>query len=760
MSFSIHLNVHFLCSSLRLSRRPASNFKGWTWISTMASLGSDHLSPPTGLLSPPEDIPSVFLLMKCESMKQLKQIHSHMITTGLILNPPQQNRIIAFCCTHEAGDMDYARLVFDTIQEPNLYIWNTMIKGYSRSKLSNYAALMYLEMSRKGVKPDSYTFPILLKAFSREIALCCGEELHAQILKLGFDSNAFVQNALVHMHLLCGQIETARVVFDNCSKRNVVSWNAMISGYNKSKSFEESLKLFNEMEKMRVLPTPATLVSVLSACTKLMDLEIGIQVHRYIKDRKVEPNLTLENALISVYAACGEMDAALELFKSMKIRDVVSWTAMVTGFTNSAQLDKAQEFFDQMPERDIISWTAMIDGYVRANRFREAMRIFSEMQAANVRPDKFTMVSILTVCAHLGALEAGEWLRVYIDKNKIKADIFVRNALIDMYSKCGNIDSAQKIFQEMPQKDKFTWTAMIVGLAVNGHGEEALDLFHEMLRSSVKPDEVTYIGVLCACTHGGLVDKGRELFSRMTTFHGIEPNVTHYGCMVDLLGRAGHLIEAQELIKNMPMKPNSIVWGALLGACRVHKDAELAEIAVKHLLELEPENGAVYVLLSNIYAACNRWGDVREVRKMMMDRKIKKTPGCSLIEMNGVVHEFVAGDQSHPQSSEIYSKLDKMAQDLKLAGYVPNTTEVFLDIGEEEKENALHQHSEKLAIAFGMISSPPGATIRITKNLRMCIDCHHVAKLISRLYDRKLIVRDKTRFHHFRQGFCSCKDYW
>ncbi|KAL5729483.1 putative pentatricopeptide repeat-containing protein [Ranunculus cassubicifolius] len=579
-------------------------------------------------------------------------------------------------------------------------------------------------------------------------------------MKFGFDSNVFVQNALIHMYSLSGQVGVARKLFDKSPKKDVVSWNAMISGYNKIQMYEESKKLFNEMEKGGVQPTAVTLVSVLSACVKLKDFESGRHVHQYVKDFRVIPTLILENALVDMYAACGRMDFALSLFENMKVKDVITWTTMVSGFTNCGQVDLARDFFNKMPERDSVSWTAMTDGYLKANRFKEALEIFREMQATNIRPDEFTMVSVLTACAQLGALEVGEWIRLYIEKNKIKRDLFVGNALIDMYSKCGDVESALKIFKKLHRRDKFTWTAMILGFAVNGRGEEALDLFTRMLMASVAPDEVTYIGALCACTHAGMVDEGRELFVQMISEHGIEPNVSHYGCMVDLLGRAGELKEAQELINNMPMKPNSIVWGALLGACRVHKDAELAEMAARKILELEPENGAVYVLLSNLYAACNRLDDMHRIRKLMTDKGIKKTPGCSLIEMNGAVHEFVAGDRSHSCSDKIYSKLDEMSQDLKLAGYVPNTSVALLDVGEEEKQTSLYQHSEKLAIAFGLISSEPKVTIRIVKNLRICVDCHQAAKLISRLYDRELIVRDRTRFHHFRHGLCSCKDYW
>ncbi|THG17135.1 putative pentatricopeptide repeat-containing protein At3g15930 [Camellia sinensis] len=729
-------------------------------VTMVPSISTTHLPQLTHLHSSPQTNLPLSSFESCKSMDQLKQIHSQAIQKGLASDPFVHSKIIAFCCKHELGCMNYARYVFDTIPQPNLFIWNTMIRGYSRIKFPKCAVSMYVEMLEKNVKPDHYTFPFLLKGFTSDVALQFGKMIHAHVWKFGFDSNLFVQNAMIHMYCLCGEIDIARGIFDMSSKIDVVTWNAMISGYNRSKLFDESRKLFDAMEKKGVLPTSVTLVLVLSASSKLKNLETGRQVHQYVVSGKVETNFILENALIDMYAVCGAVGMALGIFQSMKERDVISWTAIVKGFAYSGQVDLARKYFDQMPERDSVSWTAMIDGYLRLNQFKEVLMLFRKMQSAKVEPDEFTMVSILTACAHLGALELGEWVKAYIEKNQVKNDIYVTNALIDMYFKCGNVEKAVRVFDKMARKDKFTWTAMIVGLAINGHGKEALDMLSDMLRAQITPDEVTYIGVLCACTHTCMVDEGRKLFCSMTMEHGVEPNVAHYGCMVDLLGRAGHLREAHEFIENMPMKPNSIVWGALLGASRVHKNVEMAEMAAKQLLQLEPENGAVYVLLCNIYAACNRGEKSREVRKMMMDRGIKKTPGCSLIEMNGIVHEFMAGDQSHPQSEEIYLKVEEMIEDLKFAGYLPDTSEMSLDIGEEERENALHRHSEKLAIAFGLISSEPGVTIRIVKNLRICVDCHHVAKLVSRMYNREVIVRDKTRFHHFRNGSCSCKDYW
>ncbi|XP_022714800.1 putative pentatricopeptide repeat-containing protein At3g15930 [Durio zibethinus] len=745
--------THFV-RTLKIFCKYYSSILNKNAISTMAS--STSLSYTSRDLDPP-----FFIGETCKSMDQLKQIHCRTIKIGLTKQPIFLNKIISFCCINESGDMDHALKLFNQIPEPkSVFHWNTMIKGYSRIDRPKHGISMYLDMLKRNVKPDNFTFPFLLKGFNRNVGFSCGKELHGHVVKFGFASNAFVQNALIHMYSLCGQMEIARAVFDISCKMDVITWNVILTGYNRVKQYDETSKLFREMEKNGLIPTSVTLVSLLSACSKLRDLEIGKRVHKHIKKCEIEPNLILENALMDLYAACGEMDVAVGIFDGMKTRDVISWTTIVSGFVNKGEIELARNYFDQMPERDNVSWTAMIDGYIRVNCFKEALVLFRQMQASNIRPDEFTVVSILTACAHLGALQIGEWIKAYIDRNKVKNDVFVGNALIDMYFKCGSVAKAQRVFSEMPRRDKFTWTAMIVGLAINGHGEEALGMFSEMLRASIKPDEITYIGVLCACTHAGMVDEGRKCFASMTTEHGVEPNVAHYGCIVDLLGRAGHLQEACDVIKNMPMKPNSIVWGALLGGCRVHKDVEIAEMAAKQILELDPENGAVYVLLCNIYASCKRWDSLHELRESMMDRGIKKTPGCSLIEMNGVVHEFVAGDRSHPQSKEIYLKLDNMTSDLKLAGYSPDTSEVFLDIAEEDKESTLYWHSEKLALAFGMISSGPGVTIRIVKNLRMCVDCHRVAKLVSTLYDREVIVRDRTRFHHFRLGLCSCKDYW
>ncbi|CAL9771851.1 unnamed protein product [Musa acuminata subsp. burmannicoides] len=728
-------------------------------ISNMSSPLPRAPPPPTSLTSTQFALNS--LLDACRTMKEFKHIHSLMIRSGLARSPLVKRRLLSCCCAPGFGDMSYARLLLDLIPTPETSHWNCLIRGHSVRGAPWAAVAVYAEMLASGVGPNSHTFPFLLKGFTRDDAVAYGDELHAHVLKFGLSSNAHVRSALLRMYAVSGAVDTARELFEKSPERDVVSWNAMISGYNRSNMFEESCRLFTAMAGESVMPTATTYVLVLSACAKMKGSECGRQIHGRLMNGNLLPDLRLENALIEMYGQCGDLDSAWSVFQDMQTRDVISWTAVVVGFAKSGEVDRARALFDRMPERDRISWTAMIDGYVRAGRFKEALHVFREMQAAAVWPDEFTMVSLLTACAQLGALEIGEWARAYMERNGITMDIAVGNALIDMYSKCGQVDNAVEIFRRMHRKDKFTWTAMISGLAVNGHGEDAIDLFSQMVETSVRPDEVTYIGVLTACGHVGLVDEGRKIFSSMIAVHGIMPNVTHYGCLVDLLGRAGRLEEALETINNMPMKPNSAVWGALLGACRVHGNLEMAELAAKHLVELQPHDSAAYLLLCSMYANRNKLEEAHKMREMIMVKGIKKEPGCSLVEMNGEVHEFVAGDRSHPRTGEIYTKLEEMIKELKRAGYVPDTSEILHGAGEEEAANAaIYQHSEKLAVAFGLISSRYGVAIRVVKNLRICIDCHNAMKFASKIYRREIVVRDRRRFHHFRSGSCSCKDYW
>jgi pentatricopeptide repeat protein len=370
------------------------------------------------------------------------------------------------------------------------------------------------------------------------------------------------------------------------------------------------------------------------------------------------------------------------------------------------------------------------------------------------------MRGVLPACAGLALLQQGKEIHDYIVRRGVDNSIPVWNALIDMYAKCGCINNARGIFDKMPERDVVSWTAMITGYGIHGHGKNALALFSQMQQTGIKPNRITFTCVLSACSHAGLVDEGLDYFYCMSRDHQMKPSMEQYACMVDLLGRAGRLNEAQKFIDKMPFQPNACLWGALLSASRIHSNIQVGEYAAEQLYELEPENAGNYVLMSKIYAAVGRWDDVSKVRKIMEELGLKKPPGCSWIEVKNRVHAFVQGERLHPQIKEIYAKLDSLAGEIKKAGYVPDTNFVLHDVGEEEKESILHCHSEKLAISFGLINTCPGTPIRVINNLRICGDCHTATKFISRIAEREIIIRDANRFHHFLDGHCSCGDYW
>ncbi|KAH7862080.1 hypothetical protein Vadar_034524 [Vaccinium darrowii] len=421
------------------------------------------------------------------------------------------------------------------------------------------------------------------------------------------------------------------------------------------------------------------------------------------------------------------LEEARQVFDWMPHRDIVSWTTLISGYSQWGCVDAASEVFELMPERNSVSWNAMIAAYVRSNRFQEAFALFDRMLSKEAVLDKYVAASMLSACTGLGAVNQGEWIRGYIDKNGIQLDSKLATAIIDMYCKCGYIEKAFEVFNGLAQKGISSWNSMIGGLALHGKGMAAIELLNEMERKAVvAPDYITFVNVLSACAHSGLVEEGRHYFRYMTEVHGIEPGSEHFGCMVDILGRAGMLEEARELINKMPMTPDASVLGALLGACRIHGEIELGVQIGKKVIELEPHNSGRYVLLANIYAKAGRWEDVARLRKLMNDRGVKKAPGFSMIELDGVVNEFIAGGRAHPQAQEIYAKVDEVLEQVRKVGYVPDMDGVVHDIEEEEeeREKPLYYHSEKLAIGFGLLKTKPGETLRITKNLRVCKDCH------------------------------------
>eukprot|EP01018_Ginkgo_biloba_P021727 Gb_04028 [translate_table: standard] len=810
------------------------------------------------------------LFQACSNMKALvegKEVHAHMLQSGIRQNAFLGANLVSMYV--KCGSLVDARQVFDQIPQPNLISWTAIIGGYVRQGLYEEALKLYCDMQKVGVLPDKFVFPSLLNACAGLGAIQLGMRVHGCVIVNGFVSDVFVGSALVDMYAKCCSMEYALQVFDKLSRRDVVSWNAMIAGYAQNgqcdEAFEllrqmqlsgakpngiswnsiiagyaqngqvdEALKLFYQMEeagvnkdvitwnamiagcakngfgdkaldlfrRMQLAGVNAdvitwnslisgyvyngqygdalkvfrqmqvsvvklnsiTIISSLQACAHMADLKLGQEIHTHIIRIGFESNVFVWNALIDMYTKCGRTENARKVFDKISQRDVISWNAMIAGYAQNGHGDDALKLFHDMQlnnvKPNVITWNAMIAGYAQNGNSEEALKLLHQMQLTGTKPNSVTIASVLPACARVATLRKGKEIHDYVIRKEYEFDIFVGNALIDMYARCGSLEDARQVFDKMYRRDVVSWTAMIVGYAMHGQGENALTLFYQMQQAGILPNQLTFTGVLSACSRAGLVSEGWKLFDCMSSVYQVLPNVEHYACMVDLLGRAGRLDEAWDFINQMPLEPNATVWGALLGACRIHHNVELGVCVAGHLFETDSQNAGSYVLLSNILAVAGRWNDVVKVRKRMKEMGLKKVPGCSWIEVNNRVHAFLAGDRLHPQTEKIYAILESLAGPMEAAGYVPDTNFVLHDVEEEEKELILCGHSEKLAIAFGIMNTCPGKPIRIIKNLRMCDDCHVVSKLISKIVGREIIVRDANRFHHFNDGLCSCQDYW
>lgn len=552
----------------------------------------------------------------------------------------------------------------------------------------------------------------------------------------------------------------ARLLFDKMSHRDAVAWNTIIDGYCQNGHYDDALRLFEDMKTSDMKPDSVILCTVLSACGHVGNLSYGRTIHEFVKDNGIALNSHLQSALINMYANCGAMELARELYDGLLSKHLIVSTAMISGYAKLGMVKDARFIFDQMIEKDLVCWSAMISGYAESEQPHEALKLFNEMLRHRIVPDQITMLSVISACSHVGTLVNAKWIHTYADENGFGRALSVNNALIDMYAKCGNLGKARKVFENMPRKNVISWSSMINAFAMHGDANSAIHLFHKMKEENTEPNGITFIGVLYACGHAGLVEEGQKLFSSMINEHGISPTREHYGCMVDLYCRANLLRKAIELIETMPFAPNVIIWGSLMSACQVHGEIELGEFAAKQLLELEPTHDGALVVLSNIYAKEKRWNDVGLIRKSMKHKGISKEKACSRIELNNKVHMFMMADRYHKQSNEIYEKLNEVVSQLKLVGYKPSTSGILIDLEEEDKKELVLWHSEKLALCYGLISRRKESCIHIVKNLRICEDCHSFMKLVSKVYQVEIVVRDRTRFHHLSGGICSCRDYW
>eukprot|EP01018_Ginkgo_biloba_P022027 Gb_29768 [translate_table: standard] len=667
------LNMYAKCGSLVEARRvfdqmPEHDVVSWTaMIGAYARQGyaKDALALfyrmyRTGI--EPDQFIFASVLPACDNLTDLKDIHEEIMKSGFQSDVFVGSALVDMYA--KCGSIQNARNVFDKMSRRDVALWNAIITGYAQNGFMDEALKLFKEMPERNV----VSWTSMIAGYSQNGHVHEALELFEKMP----ERNVVSWNSLIAGYAQKGHMHEARKLFQNMPERNVVSWTAMMAGYVQNGNSEEALKLFRQMQLAGVKPNLKTFASVLPACTSLADLEQGMEIHEEIIKSGFHSDVFVESALVDMYAKCGSiekardlfnkmhqrntiswtvmiagyvhngcLDEASKLFQKMPDRDVVSWTAMIAGYAQNGHVDEALKLFQIMPKQDVVSWTAMITGYVQNGQAEEALNLFQQMQLTGVKPDTNTYTSVLPACASLAALEQGIEIHEAIVRSGFQSDVCVTNALVDMYAKCGNIDNARDVFDNMPQRDVISWTGMIGAYAMHGYGKEALKLFEEMQHSGTNPNHVTFICILSACCHAGLVDEGRQYFDCMRQCYHITPSMEHYSCMVDLLGRAGHLDETLDFINKMQIKPDATVWGCLLGACRVHNNIKLGEHVAERLFELDPKNAAPYVLLSNIYASAGKWNDIEKVRKMMKGRRVKKKPGCSWIEVNKKVYAFL-----------------------------------------------------------------------------------------------------------------------
>ncbi|XP_073525828.1 uncharacterized protein [Phyllobates terribilis] len=570
----------------------------------------------------------------------------------------------------------------------------------------------------------------LLLSFTRSRSLPQGLQIHTHIIKSGLDTIPLLVHHLLNFYSKCQQPLSSRLVFEESPVKSATTWSSIISAFTQNELPDLGFAYFRRMLEIGVRPDDHIFPSATKACAIMSRLDLGRSIHTFALKTGYDLDVFVGSSMVDMYSKCAE------------IRD-------------------ARKLFDEMPDRNVVSWTGMIYGYAQLGESEEALGLFKQALHERLDVNDFTFSSIIHVCGNSTHLELGKQIHGLCLKTSYDSSCFVGSSLISLYSKCGIIESAYRAFNEATKtKNLGMWNSMIIACAQHGHTKRVLSLLSEMEAAKTNPNFITFLCVLYACSHAGLVEKGEYYFDLMKNTYKIEPGHQHYAALVDLLGRAGKLEKALSVIQNMPINPTESVWCAFLTGCKLHNNTELAAYGADEAFKLGSVSSGLHVLLSNAYSAAGRYEEAADARKMLRDRGVKKETGLSWVEEGNLVHKFVAGDRTHPRSKEIYEKLEELGGEMEEAGYVVDTSFVLQRVGLKEKNEAIRYHSERLAVAFGLISFPPQRTICVMKNLRICGDCHNAIKFMSKCSGRTIVVRDNNRFHRFEDGKCSCGDYW
>ncbi|KAL4566108.1 hypothetical protein LXL04_030218 [Taraxacum kok-saghyz] len=663
------------------------------------------------------------LLQKCvenNSLQETQMLHAHIMKSG-----KQEDLFVMTSLVNVYGKcraMEAAQKVFDKLSKRNVVTWTSLMSGYVHNSQPKTAIEVFSQMLETGSYPTNYTLGVIINACSALLDLKLGKQIHGYVIKYGLEDDTSIGNTLTNLYSKCiGNLDSALKTFWKIRERNVISWTTIVSACGDNRNPESGLYLFTKMLEDGIEPNEFILTSVLSLCSTIQAQDFGLQIHSLSIKIGYESNIPVTNSIMYLYLKTGSFTEAKKLFEGLETVSLVTWNAMIAGHA-------------QMMEVSENTLQATRNGF-------EALDTFQKLQKSGLKPDLFTFSSVLTVCSNLLALEQGQQVHCQAIKSGCLSDVVVGTALVNMYNKCGTIEGACKAFVEMPTRTLISWTSMITAFSQHGLSRQALDLFNDMRVAGDRPNKVTFVGVLAACSHAGMVDQGLTYFEMMKNEYKIDPIMDHYGCMIDMFVRLGKLDEAFEFVNKMEFEPNEFIWSLLVAGCRSHGNLELAFYAAEKLLDLNPKDPELYVMLLNMYVSSGRWKDVSRLRKLMKDEKVAKLKDWSWVSIKDKVFSFRCDDKCE--------EIQDLLQDL---------VEKSRNLGYEWKENEEH-HSEKFAVVFGLLKVEKRAAIRVVKSGSMCRECHNFVKIVSVLSEREIIVRDSKRLHRFVKGKCCCGDF-
>ncbi|TMX02115.1 hypothetical protein EJD97_022601 [Solanum chilense] len=802
--------------------------------------------------------------VRCGDVELTKIIHSSLVKfeeEDVYL----KNALIAAYI--KLGCLNLAERVFDSLRSPDVVSYTAIISAFSKSNREREAFELFLEMKDLGIEPNEFTYVAILTACIRSLNLELGCQVHGLVIRLGYSSYTYVVNALMGLYSKCGLLEFVVLLFNAMPQRDIVSWNTVIACMVEHSMYDRAFEMYSELRRNKCLIADHfTLSTLLAASSRCLAVREGQELHRHALKRGFHGNLSVNNALIGFYTKCGTLKNVVDVFERMPVKDVFSWTEMIVAYMEFGHVDLAMEIFNSMPERNSVSYNALLAGFsqnhegfkalalfcrmleggmeltdftltsvvnacgsvmerkiseqihafilkcglksndrietslidmcTRCGRMDDAEKLFDDLPldhdnsialtsmicayARNGQPeeaislflvrhsekslvvDEVALATILGVCGTLGILKLGEQIHCYAWKHGLMSDTGVGNAMISMYSKCGEMQSAVKTFEAMPTHDLVSWNGLLTCYVLHRQGDGALDTWAKMERLGVDPDSITCVLVISAYRHTStnLVDCCQKFFSSMQSSYNVNPTSEHYAGFVGVLGYWGLLEEAEKIINAMPFEPKASVWHALLDGCRLHVNAIIGKRAMKNILSIVPQDPSTFILKSNLYSASGRWQCSELVRAEMREKGIQKIPGRSWIIFGDKVHSFFARDKLHSQSKDIYSGLQILILECLKAGYVPDTSLVLHEVEEHQKKDFLFYHSAKLSVTFGLLMTRPGKPVRVMKNVLLCGDCHTFFKYVSVITKRDIHVRDASGFHHFVNGKCSCGDNW